>query len=183
VFVYTRDRDHLFGLSTGVLARLGLNILDARINTTADGFTLDSYVVMEGDGTPIDQPHRFDEIRDSLQKVLGDPTISIVDVNRRMPQKLKHFSTPTNVSFSRDHVRNRTILEIVTADRPGLLSMIGRVFHKRSILLDAAKIGTIGERAEDVFFITDSARNPISDKLLDELREVLVRTLDHSAAY
>ena len=167
VFVYTRDRDHLFGLSTGVLARLGLNILDARINTTADGYTLDSYVVMEGDGSPINQAHRFDEIRDSLHKVLADPTISIVDVNRRMPQKLKHFSTPTHVSFSRDPLRNRTILEIVTADRPGLLSLIGRVFHKRGILLDAAKIGTIGERAEDVFFITDQARNPITDKLLE----------------
>ncbi|MDB5968955.1 MAG: glnD [Hydrocarboniphaga sp.] len=180
VFVYTRDRDHLFGLSTGVLARLGLNILDARINTTADGYTLDSYVVMEGDGSPITQPHRFDEIRDSLHKVLADSAISIVDVNRRMPQRLKHFSTPTNISFSRDVVRNRTILEIVTADRPGLLSLIGRVFHKRAILLDAAKIGTIGERAEDVFFITDQARNPITDKMLEELREVLIRTLDHA---
>ena len=112
--------------------------------------------------------------------MLADTAISIVDVNRRMPQKLKHFSTPTNISFSLDLVRNRTILEIVTADRPGLLSLIGRVFHKRAILLDAAKIGTIGERAEDVFFITDQAHKPITDKLLEELREVLVRTLDHA---
>lgn len=182
VFVYTRDRPHLFALSTGVLSRLGLNILDARINTTADGYTLDSYVVMEGDGSPISLPHRFSEIREALHKVLSDPTVSVVDVNRRMPARLKSFSTPTRIRFRQDAQRGRTIMELVTADRPGLLSMIGRVFHKRGILLDAAKIGTIGERAEDVFFITDEHNRPLTDQaLLDELYEVLIRTLDLNA--
>jgi [protein-PII] uridylyltransferase len=178
VFVYTRDRDHLFGLSTGVLARLGLNILDARINTTADGYVLDSYAVMEGDGRPIDNAHRYEEIREGLRKVLSDPDISVIDVNRRRAQRLKHFDTPTTVSFSQDEARKRTMLELVTADQPGLLSMIGRIFHKRGILLDAAKINTIGERAEDVFFITTREHQPITDEnLLEELREVLIRTL------
>ncbi len=181
VFIYTRDRDHLFGLSTGVLARLGLNILDARLHTTDDGFVLDSYVAMESDNTPITQPMRFEEIRSALRKVLSDPEVSTVDVNRRVPQRLKHFNTPTNVHFSQDDTRGRTILELVTADQPGLLSLIGRVFQKRGILLNAAKIGTIGERAEDVFYVTDRMHRPIiDDSALHDLREVLVRTLDRS---
>ena len=181
VFVYMRDRDHLFALSTGVLARMGLTILDARINTTADQFVLDSYVVMEGDGTPIQNPHRFEEIREQLGKVLADQSMSLVTVNRRVSQRLKHFNTPTSVYFSQDPIRGRTMLELVTADQPGLLSMIGRVFHKRGILLDAAKIATIGERAEDVFYITDRSGQPIKDEdALDELSEVLIRTLDRS---
>ncbi|GAC1623066.1 MAG: [protein-PII] uridylyltransferase [Nevskia sp.] len=180
VFVYMRDRDHLFGLSTGVLAKLGLNILDARINTTDDGYALDSFVVMEGDGSPIDNLHRYEEISEALARVLGDPAISVVDVNRRRPTRLKHFSTPTTVYFSQDETRRRTVLELVTADQPGLLSLIGRVFHKRGILLDAAKIATIGERAEDVFYLTDRAHQPITgEKALDDLREVLIRTLSN----
>ncbi len=183
VFVYTRDRDHLFGLSTGVLARLGLNILDARLHTTDDGFVLDSYVVIESDNTPIASQMRKDEIRDALRKVLSDPEVSTIDVNRRMPQRLKHFDTPTQVYFSQDKARGRTLLELVTADQPGLLSLIGRVFQKRGILLNAAKIATIGERAEDVFYVTDRMHRPITDeKVLDELREVLVRTLDRREA-
>ena len=179
VFVYMRDRDHLFGLSTGVLAKLGLNILDARINTTADGYALDSFVVMEGDGTPIENVHRFEEIGGALRKVLADPSISVVDVNRRRATRLRHFDTPTNIHFSQDTAHGRTMLELVTADQPGLLSLIGRVFHKRGILLDAAKIATIGERAEDVFYITDRQHQPITnEKVLDELREVLTRTLN-----
>ena len=177
VFVYTHDRDHLFGLCTGVLARLGLNILDARINTTADGYVLDSFVVIEGDGKPIDNPHRFEEVRESLRKVLSDPNISVIDVNRRRSQRLKHFNTPTTVNFGQDPKRGRTILELVTPDRPGLLSLIGRIFHKRGILLEAAKINTIGARAEDVFFVTDRSHQPITNaEDLDDLREVIVRT-------
>jgi [protein-PII] uridylyltransferase len=179
VFIYMRDRDHLFGLATGVLARLGLNILDARINTTADGHVLDSFVVMEGDGGPVAGGHRLEEIRASLRKVLADPATTVVEVNRRTPARLRHFTTPTTVFFSQDTARGRTRMELVTADRPGLLSWIGRVFHRRGILLDAAKVNTVGERAEDVFFITDRQHRPIeSAESLDELREVLVRTLN-----
>ena len=179
VFIYCRDRDHLFGLTTGVLASLGLNILDARLHTTADGYVLDSYVVLEADGKPITAEHRVQEIIERLARVIADPAITVVDVNRRMSTRLRHFNTPTAIHISQDGARGRTRLELVAADQPGLLSMIGRVFHKRGILLDAAKIATIGERAEDVFYLTDRAHQPLTDEVvLDELREVLIRTLD-----
>ncbi|MGV2480708.1 UNVERIFIED_CONTAM: hypothetical protein IGO34_28370, partial [Salmonella enterica subsp. enterica serovar Weltevreden] len=87
----------------------------------------------------------------------------------------------THIHCRQDAARKRTIMELVTADQAGLLSMVGRVFQKRGILLDAAKIGTIGERAEDVFYITDRMHRPIKDdKVLDDLREVLTRTLDRT---
>ena len=42
-----------------------------------------------------------------------------------------------------------------------------------------AKIATIGERAEDVFYLSDRNGDPITDpKALDALREVIARTLD-----
>ena len=178
VFIDMRDRDHLFGLATGVLARLGLNILDARINTTADGFVLDSFAVTEGDGAAVTPSHRLEEIREQLRKVLADPAMTVVEVNRRTPARMKHFNTPTTVFFSQDAARNFTRMELVSSDRPGLLSLVGRVFHRRGILLEAAKINTVGERAEDVFFITDRQHRPITDAAaLNELREVLRRTL------
>ena len=180
VFIYMRDRDHLFALTAGVLARLGLSILDARINTTADDYTIDSWVVMESDGMAGNNPHRNAEIRDELRKVLSDLSLSAVTVNRRLPSRLKHFDTPTSVYFSQDGVHNCTVLEMIAGDRPGLLALVGRVFGKRGIRVDAAKIGTIGERAEDAFYITDSERRPIEDpKVLQSLREVLTRVLDH----
>ena len=183
VFVYTRDQDYLFGRSTGVLAKLGLNILDARINTTADGYTLDSYAVIEAESGAELAPHRHAEIVREMQQTLRSPGTTSVDVNRRISRRLKHFNTPTTVYFSQDLARQRTVLELITADRPGLLSNVGSIFAKRGILLDAAKIATIGERAEDVFFIADEQGQPITDtERLTELHAVLTRTLNRDGA-
>ena len=183
VFVYTRDQDYLFGRSTGVLAKLGLNILDARINTTADGYTLDSYAVIEAESGAELAPHRHAEIVREMQQTLRSASTASVDVNRRISRRLKHFNTPTTVYFSQDLARQRTVLELITADRPGLLSNVGSIFAKRGILLDAAKIATIGERAEDVFFIADEQGQPITDtERLTELHAVLTRTLNRDGA-
>jgi [protein-PII] uridylyltransferase len=183
VFVYTRDMDYLFGLSTGMLARLGLNILDARIGATRDGYTLDTYVVVESDGKTITDQRRLNEIREALHKVISDPDVSSVEVGRRMPRVLKHFSTPTQIFFNQDVERQRTIMELVTGDRPGLLSTIGEVFKEQGILVEAAKIGTIGERAEDVFFINDAKHQPIIDPArLLLLRQAVTQALDGAAA-
>ena len=65
------------------------------------------------------------------------------------------FSTPTQVNFSLDSRNSRTILELVAADRPGLLSEVGKVFKTERVAINGAKIMTVGERAEDVFYITD----------------------------
>jgi [protein-PII] uridylyltransferase len=183
VFVYTRDVDYLFGLTTGMLARLGLNILDARIGATRDGYTLDTYVVMEGNGAPIVEASRFDEIRDALRRVISDPKVSSVEVGRRLPRQLKHFNTPTQIFFSQDEDRQRTLVEVVTGDRPGLLSTIGAVFKDQGILVEAAKIGTIGERAEDVFYVTDTQHKPLTDPArFHLLRQALTRALDADPA-
>lgn len=183
VFVYTRDRDHLFALTAGVLARLGLSVLDARINTTADGYTIDSWVIMESDGTQPEPGRRYLEIAAELRKTLSDLDQNAVSVNRRLSPRLRHFITPTSVHFRQDRDRNCTVMELVTGDRPALLALIGRVFDRRGIRVEAAKIGTIGERAEDVFFITDALRRPINnDKTLERLGSTLSRALDYGQA-
>lgn len=179
VFIYTEDVDYLFGLTTGILSQLGLNVLDARIGSTNDGYTLDSYVVAEADGKPVHESQRYLEIEHALQQAIANPQVSDIEVTRRASRRTRHFSTPTQIHFASDTAKNRTIMDLVTADRPGLLSMVGKVFRKRRILVETAKIGTMGERAEDVFFITDIDHQPITNpQALAELREVLTRLLD-----
>ena len=75
------------------------------------------------------------------------------------------FSTAVQVSVSQDPVNNRTVLELVAADRPGLLLQVGKVFEDQRVALHNAKIATLGERAEDVFFITT-----LNYRRLDETR-------------
>lgn len=181
VFVYTRDRDYLFGLTTGILAQLGLSILDARINTTVDDCTMDSYVVTESDGRPITDARRGAEIETALAQAIANPEVSEIRVTRRSSRRSRAFSVPTQVYFTVDHRHQHTVMELTTADRPGLLSTVGQIFRKRGILVDTAKIATIGERAEDVFHITDRNGAPITDPaIFYQLRQMLMRVLDRT---
>ncbi len=181
LFVFTRDRDYLFGVTTGVLAQLGLSILDARINTTRDDYTIDTYVICEQDGAPITQDFRRQEIEQALVRAIADPDVESIDITRRASRLARHFNVPTQIYFSHAAERDCTVVEIVTADRPGLLSIIGDVFRDQGIVLETAKIATIGERAEDIFFITDQARQPLTDQTaFQRLRRALIDALDKS---
>jgi [protein-PII] uridylyltransferase len=88
------------------------------------------------------------------------------------------FSTPTQITFSEDPLQHRTVLEIIAGDRPGLLSEIGKVFLAENIDVVTAKIMTIGERAEDVFYLTDDQGGPLGEPARKRLQERLAATLD-----
>ncbi|MDA3921471.1 MAG: [protein-PII] uridylyltransferase [Salinisphaera sp.] len=181
LFVYSRDRDYLFGVTTGVLAQLGLSVLDARINTTHDGYTLDTYVVAEENAEPVVDPYRVREVEQALIDAVADPLTESVDVTRRTSRRNRYFNVPTQIYFTQATERACTVMEIVTADRPGLLSIIGDVFHRCGILIETAKIATIGERAEDVFFITDRQQHAITNhSFLRELRATMIQELDQA---
>ncbi len=164
VFIYIRDQDGLFALTTSLLAQLGLNIVSARIDTTDTGYTLNSYLVLEDDGTAVDDPARRDEIKGTIREALCTPQESDSVVSRRVPRQLKHFSTPTRIDFVQDRGNKRTIMKLVADDRPGLLSQVGYAFSACGIRLINAKIATIGAEAEDTFFITDRENRPLTER-------------------
>ena len=79
------------------------------------------------------------------------------------------FSTAVQVSISQDPVNNRTVLDLVTGDRPGLLLEVGNIFEEHEVALHNAKISTLGERAEDVFFITTNENKPLDEASCEKL--------------
>jgi [protein-PII] uridylyltransferase len=91
------------------------------------------------------------------------------------------FSTPTLVTFATDETNNRTVMEIVAGDRPGLLCQVGQVLRNHRVGIQAAKILTVGERAEDVFYVTDSAGTPLTPELCDLLKQSVTEALDSPA--
>ena len=70
-------------------------------------------------------------------------------------------------------------VEVMTPDRAGLLARIGRVFFQFGLKVQNARITTLGERVEDVFFITDSQHRPLDDTALSEaLQRAICEALD-----
>jgi [protein-PII] uridylyltransferase len=91
---------------------------------------------------------------------------------------LRHFNTPTQVDFSDDTRNNRTSIELLTGDQPGLLAQVGYLFARHGLRVQNAKIATIGERAEDVFFLTDEANQPLSPDVRQQLRSDLLSVFE-----
>ena len=186
IFLYTRDIPHLFAACTAALGELNLSIHDARIMTSTSGFALDTFIVLDAmTRRPLDtkDTHRIQRIQMHLHKMLSNerpPQFN--DKSNLIPRQLKHFHGAPRIIISNDLNGLRTIVEIKATDRPGLLAILGQVFMEQQVLIQNAKITTMGEKVEDVFFITDLQGNPISDpakvkELSDALRASLLAAL------
>lgn len=179
IFIYTRDQDNLFALIASVLDHEGLTVLDARIITGHCGYTLDSFTVLEDSGLPIQDRNRIKEIVTNLLNYLMQPDAAPPNPNRHISRIQKAFRMPTWVSFREDAANGRTVVDLVSWDRPGLLSQVGQAFIECGVQVHNAKIVTIGARVEDVFFVTDRESRPLNDaQKYATLRRALVAQLD-----
>jgi [protein-PII] uridylyltransferase len=183
VLTYMPHRHHNFARTTALLDQMGLNILDARITPLEGGLSLDTYLVLEDTGTPIADRHRAHEIEQQLWRVLTLPEDATPPaVTRRAPRQVRMFSTPTQITFTEDPLRGHTILELIAGDRPGLLSEVGKVLLAERVDVVTARILTIGERAEDVFHVTDDRGQPLDEDARRRLQEKLTWVLDRREA-
>lgn len=186
IFVYSKDKKNVFAATATALSLLNLSIQDAKIYSSKSGYTIDTFFVLNENGEPLGtNPALLKKIQQALLDEL-----SLVDADnyrevmgRRTPRRLKYFSSPTRTSLSTDTIRNCSVLEVISPDRPGLLACIGRIFMDFDIQLLNAKITTLGERVEDVFFIVDTHGKPLGDpeiceKLQQEIREQLDKRVD-----
>ena len=173
IFVHTQDEPNTFARICAALETLDLSIHDARIYSDADGGTLDTFFVLKSDGSSLDtHPDTFLEIESSIRRSLSEATLKTV--SRHTPRTVKAFTIPTTITFSEDQTGGLTTLEIVTADRPGLLARLGSVLSKHEVTIQGAKIQTLGERVEDIFFLTDATGGALKDRsLLQQLEQEL----------
>lgn len=177
IFLYLPDRDYLFGRVCAVLTQLGLTIQDARISSTTDGHALDTFMVLEQDGHFVDDHYRLHEIREQLIEVLTRPADEDCLVTRRPSRLARIFVSAPRIEF-RDDPGPCTVMELVATDYPGLLSWIGQVFAEHGIRVLAAKIATIGECVEDIFWIADAQGRIDDPTRRSELVAALTQALE-----
>ena len=182
VLTFAPRQHHGFARTTAVLDQLGLTIVDARITPTGDGFNLDLYHVLEDDGAAITDSDRLEEIEHALWRSLQSASAPLPAVSRRAPRQVRMFNTPTHIALSVDDRNQRSVLELTAGDRPGLLCDVGNVLQAERVELHGAKIMTVGERAEDVFYVTGFDSRPLADDAAERLKERLIRALERREA-
>ena len=176
IFIYAPDHDQLFTRVCAALERLDLSVQDARIYNANDAMSLDTFYVLDSSGRSIaEDGARLRYIQEQLTEALSGDNLQAPITQRRTPRQKKSFTMAAETSMSVDEIKNVTVLEVAAADRPGLLARIGQIFVDFGVELQAAKIQTLGERVEDVFFLTDSNQQPLQDEALCEAIQTAVR--------
>ena len=180
LFLFTPQNYFAFAAATAVLDELGLNIMDARIIQLRNQYCLTTFVVTEQNGEQIHDHTRLEQIRNRLTRALVSDADAPMTVTRRAPRQVRLFDTPTIIDFTQDEANQRTIMEIIAGDRPGLLCEVGQVLRSHEINIQTAKVLTVGERAEDVFYITDNTGNPLSPEECENLETDLLAALSNT---
>ena len=181
VFVYAESRDGLFSAVTAVFDRLRLSVQDARIVTSRDGMSIDSFLVLDAEGRAITEEHRIERLRRALVEALSNNPYRADLVPRAMTRSLRHFNIAPRISYDCDH-SGFTQLSLICADRPGLLAAVAHTFRECRVRVHDARIATFGERAEDFFLISDEHDRPLDASARESLSAALLGVADIGAA-
>ncbi|MBX9403804.1 [protein-PII] uridylyltransferase [Lysobacter sp. BMK333-48F3] len=180
VFVHSPDRDGLFAAIVATLDRLGLAIQQARVLDGPNGAIFDTFEVVPTDPR---QPPSAEDVERRLESALAGELERIQPARRAQPRHLRHFRIAPQIEFSdyRKHdgaAPARTTLSLVCTDRPGLLADVAQALRKQRLRVYDARIATFGERAEDVFQITDGRDRALDETQQQALRDALLACLE-----
>ncbi|MDZ7921073.1 [protein-PII] uridylyltransferase [Rhodoferax sp.] len=176
VLVYTQDQPDLFARICGYFDQGGFSILDARIHTTQQGYALDTFQIV----TSADMDEHYRETTSLLETGLAQAIAEAGPLpapsRGRVSRRVKSFPIAPRVSLKPDEKAQRWLLNISASDRLGLLYSVARVLARHNIVVQLAKVATLGERVEDTFLIHGSqlqhnrAQIDIETELLDVLK-------------
>jgi [protein-PII] uridylyltransferase len=155
--VYAPNHPRLLALFAGACAANGANILGAHITTTRDGFALDSFLLAREFAEDEDEMRRAKRIETTIDRLLrGEVRLKSL-LERRNPaaQRLEAFTVLPETIINNQLSDRFTVIEVAGRDRTGLLYDLTSTLSDLSLDIASAHITTFGEKAVDVFYVTD----------------------------
>jgi [protein-PII] uridylyltransferase len=182
VTVYTRDEAGLFYRIAGAISLSGGNIIDARIHTTADGMALDNLLVQDATGGAFSDPRRIARLEKAVRDAVAgqEPMTDRLEARALPLVRADAFTIQPAVFVDNKASGRYTVVEVNARDRAALLSGLARAIFQSDATIRSAHIATYGERAVDVFYLTDRAGAKIADETaLEKLRARLLAAALH----
>jgi [protein-PII] uridylyltransferase len=175
----TADRPALFATISGALAGWGMNIVKADAFANAAGVVLDTFQFVDLHHTLELNPTEIARFQKSLAEIVnGKAPLEPLLKSRESASKAKppKVAVETRVGYDDTSSAQSTLLEIMAQDRPGLLYDLGSALARLGCNIDVALIDTEGQKAIDVFYLTERGKK-LSQQKQELLREVLQSTL------
>jgi [protein-PII] uridylyltransferase len=151
------DHPWLLSIIAGACASAGANIVDAQIYTTTDGRALDTIAISREYDRDEDEARRATRIGEMIEDVLeGKLRLPEVVARRAAGRgKARPFVVEPEVTINNQWSDRYTVIEVSGLDRPGLLYQLTTSISKLNLNIASAHVATFGERARDVFYVTD----------------------------
>lgn len=174
------NHSRLLAMVAGACTGAGANIVDAQISTTRDGMALDTIHLEREFDHAEDEERRARKIAVTIERLLrGDARLAEVVMTKRKPKpKLSAFTVEPQVVIDNTLSDALTVIEINGLDRPGLLYDVTREISDLNLDIASAHIATFGEKAVDVFYVTDLTGKKITSKSRESaIRDRLLKVL------
>jgi [protein-PII] uridylyltransferase len=182
--LFAPNHPRLLALFAGACASSGANISGAHISTTRDGFALDTFLLAREFEQDEDELRRARRIAETIGKVLkGEARLGALMAKRRERRGRADVFTVAPEVLVDNAVSNQfTVIEVSGLDRPGLLFELTSTISDLNLDITSAHITTFGEKAVDVFYVTDLTNKKIvSPQRQKAIRERLLGVLGGDA--
>jgi [protein-PII] uridylyltransferase len=154
--VLSPDHPRLLAIITGACAAAGGNIVDAQIFTTSDGMALDTIFISRAFDRDEDELRRAERVASAIERALkGEVKIADLVDNKRPAKRVRTFHVAPEVCIDNALSNRQTVIEVSGLDRPGLLYDLTTALGRLNLNIASAHIATFGEKAVDVFYVTD----------------------------
>jgi [protein-PII] uridylyltransferase len=166
VSFYTPDHPRLLSLIAGACTMAEASIIGAQIFGTRDGRAVDTFRLRRAFTSDEDEKVRATRIIDTVKALLQGKRQILIDLGKesRHNRRLKPFTLPAEVQVSNSISEKFTVIEVSGLDRTGLLHQLTREISDLNLTIGSAHIGTYGEKAVDVFYVTDLTGHKIDSK-------------------
>ena len=149
------------------------------MHATRNSYIIDTFVVLDRENRAVTNEKELKTLASELHDELIASRTTSKQPELQLTRQLKHFPVKTSVSFAQSANGRQSIIEVTAQDRPGLLHQIALALLACHVRLVGAKIATYGERAEDIFFVTDADGEPLTDAAnLENIRKEIIQRLD-----
>ena len=165
ITVLAADHPRLLSVIAGACFVAGANIVDAQIDTTTDGFALDTIFISRELPGDADELRRGERICKLIERALRGEERLPESVASKVASRtrMKAFRVEPEVLVNNALSNRHTVLEITGLDRPGLLYDLTRAISDLNLNINSAHIATFGERVVDVFYVTDLTGQKIAN--------------------